>query len=88
VTLYPCSVDAEIDRPAGEIPHYLPGRNPFLQEFSARFQIPYEATRGGAETMYPEYRQRLKTMTPPPPLKQTAANPQPPQPGSGRSRER
>ena len=73
VTLYPCSVDVEVDRPAGEIPHYLPGTNPYLQEFAARFQIPYDATRGGAETMYPEYRQRLKTMTPPPPLKKPAA---------------
>ena len=72
VTLYPCSVDVEVDRPAGEIPHYLPGTNPFLQEFAARFQIPYDATRGGAETMYPEYRGRLKTMTPPPPLKKPA----------------
>ena len=28
VTLYPCSVDVEVDRPAGEIPHYLPGHEP------------------------------------------------------------
>jgi hypothetical protein len=88
MALYPCSVDVEVDRPAGEIPHYLPGTNPFLQEFAARFQIPYEATRGGAETMYPEYRQRLKTMTPPPPLKKPAAPATPSQPASEQQRAR
>ena len=25
MALYPCSVDIEVERPAGEIPHYLPG---------------------------------------------------------------
>jgi hypothetical protein len=38
----------------------LPKTNPFLNEFSNRFKIPFEATRGGAETMYPEYVQKLK----------------------------
>ena len=88
VTVYPCSVDVEIDRPAGEIPHYLPGTNPFLQEFAARFQIPYEATRGGAGTMYPEYRQRLRTLAPPPPLKKPAAAATPPQAGNSTERSR
>ena len=36
MTLYPCSVDVEIDRPAGEIPHYLPGANPFISEAAAK----------------------------------------------------
>jgi hypothetical protein len=29
--------------------------------------VPYEAARGGAETMYPEYRLKLKTMSLNPP---------------------
>jgi hypothetical protein len=29
------------------------------------YGIPYEATRGGPETMYPEYREKLKTLPPP-----------------------
>ena len=49
-------------QPKTFVPHYLPGQNPFLHEFSQAFGIPYEATRGGADTMYPEYQQRLKTM--------------------------
>ena len=45
MTLYPCSVDVEIDRPAGVIPHYLPGANPFLDEWAV--QEP-PAARSGA----------------------------------------
>lgn len=28
-------------------------------EFSQRYGVPFEATRGGPETMYPEYRKKL-----------------------------
>src|SRR5690349_19003944 len=59
---YPCGVVQEVDRAKGQVPHYLPGTNPYLTEFAIRHKIPIEATRGGAETMYPDYRARLKTM--------------------------
>jgi hypothetical protein len=65
VGAYPCGgfeVVVEVDRPAGIVPSHLPGTNTFLKEFSQTFNIPYEATRGGAETMYPEYMDKLKTM--------------------------
>ena len=32
---------------------------PSFKEFSDRYNVPFDATRGGAETMYPEYRQKL-----------------------------
>jgi hypothetical protein len=65
--LWPCEYVVEItNRPKGEVPNYLPGENPFLTEFAARWGIPVEATRGGAETMYPEYRLKLKTLAKPP----------------------
>ena len=63
MTPYPCSVDVEIDRPEGEIPHYLPGANPFISEAAAKHKMPLEPTRGGAETMYPEYIDKMKTMS-------------------------
>jgi hypothetical protein len=44
------------------VPHYLPGTNSFLLEFPAKSGVPAEAARGGAETMYPEYQLKLKTM--------------------------
>lgn len=61
---YPCGVVQEIDRPKGQVPHYLPGSNPFLSEFAVRHHLPLDATRGGAETMYPDFLQKLRTMKP------------------------
>jgi hypothetical protein len=75
VTPYPCSVDVEVPRGEGEIPHYLPGQNPYLEEFAQKQGLPAEATRGGAETMYAEYMERLRTMKP-------ATAPQRPQVGA------
>ena len=33
-----------------------------IREFSQEYGVPFEASRGGAETMYPEYRKKLKQM--------------------------
>jgi glyoxylase-like metal-dependent hydrolase (beta-lactamase superfamily II) len=57
---YPCEVAEEVARPEGSVPHHLPGTNPFLAEFANRFGLPEQATRGGAETMYPEYRASMR----------------------------
>jgi hypothetical protein len=45
---------------SGVVPHYLPGKNPFVDELPQFYNIPVEAVLGGAETMYPEYRKKLK----------------------------
>jgi hypothetical protein len=55
-----CDYVPEVVAEAGRVPHYLPGTNPYLSEFANWYGIPVEATRGGAETMYPEYRQKLQ----------------------------
>jgi hypothetical protein len=47
------------------VPHYLPGQNPFVKELTERHNIPVEAVLGGAETMYPEYRKKLRDYVPP-----------------------
>ncbi len=62
--LYPCeSVEEVVGRKDGEVPNYLPGKNPFLTEYEKNHpMVPYEAARGGAETMYPEYRLKIKAM--------------------------
>ncbi|HTA44055.1 MAG TPA: hypothetical protein VK789_16495, partial [Bryobacteraceae bacterium] len=65
---YPCEAVVEVERPDGTVPNHLPGTNSFLPEFSQRAGVPFEATRGGAETMYPEYRKKLKDMPKPAPL--------------------
>jgi hypothetical protein len=62
--LYNCDYVLEIARPKNEVPHFLPGANPFLSDTARNYALPLEPTRGGAETMYPEYMTKLKTMTP------------------------
>ena len=58
--LYPCQAVVEIaDQPRGAVPHYLPGENPFLEEFRQEFGLPESATQGGPETMYPEFMKTL-----------------------------
>ena len=69
MTQYPCSIDVEVDRPEGQIPHYLPNQNPFVNEHAAKNKLPLEAVLGGAETMYPEFMVKIRTLpsaTPPP----------------------
>lgn len=58
-----CLPHPEIPRPAGWVPHHLPGTNAVIHEFPDEYGVPFEATRGGAETMYPEYQKKLKQMT-------------------------
>ncbi len=51
-----CESAPEIPKEQGVVPNHLPGTNPFLHEVADWYAIPYEATRGGAKTLYPEYR--------------------------------
>ena len=62
---YPCNgfeIVVEVPRPAGVIPSHLPGTNEDIKEYSKTYNIPFQATRGGAETMYPEFQEKLKQM--------------------------
>jgi hypothetical protein len=63
-----CIYSVETEHPRGWVPYYLPGKNQWLHEYSQKTGIPYEAMRGGAETMYPEYQKKLAAMPIPPPL--------------------
>jgi hypothetical protein len=62
---YPCESVVEVVLPESYFPHYLPGQNKFLVEYSQKHRIPYEAAMGGAATMYPEYRKKLATLPQP-----------------------
>jgi hypothetical protein len=59
---WPCEYIEEGQWERGVVPSYLPGQNPFVAEYAADHDLPQEATLGGAMTMYPEYRERLKTL--------------------------
>jgi hypothetical protein len=45
---------------ADSVAHYLPGTNTATDDWLKAYGIPREAALGGAETMYPEYRNTLK----------------------------
>jgi hypothetical protein len=63
-----CQPQPEIPREYGWVPHHLPGTNKTVTGFSEAYGVPFEATRGGAETMFPEYRKKLKAMVIPHPV--------------------
>ncbi len=57
--------------PGDSLPHYLPDKNPFVDEFVKLYHLPTEAVLGYRETLYPEYRKKIKdTYVPPPPCTQ------------------
>lgn len=62
---YPCDAVVEVPREKGDVPHHLPGANPFLEEYAKKHKVPVEATRGGAETALPEFMRKASTGVPP-----------------------
>jgi hypothetical protein len=63
----PCEPIAELPRAdvTGLVPHHLPGQNPFVNEMTEKYNLPREAVLGGPETLYPEFRKKLKGYVPP-----------------------
>ena len=59
---WPCEYIEEGEHQRGEVPSYFAGENPWIAEYAATHDLPQEATLGGAATMYPEYRARLKVL--------------------------
>lgn len=45
---------------SGEVPHWLPGENPAIDELTKLYGIPRDAILGGAETMSPDFRKKMK----------------------------
>jgi hypothetical protein len=57
---YPCTIVTEVVRPEGYVPNWLPGKNDQIYSFSDAYGLPRTLYFDGAETMYPEYRQKLE----------------------------
>jgi glyoxylase-like metal-dependent hydrolase (beta-lactamase superfamily II) len=56
-------VDELVDRPAGYVPHHLPGTvDPGREMFLKTRNVPLEAAHGGANTLLPEYAARLREL--------------------------
>lgn len=62
--LYACDDGEQIlDRPPDKVPNYLFGQQPFAKEFAERYKLPLISGVGGAESIYPEFMAKLKTVT-------------------------
>ena len=54
--LWPCQPVVEVaTREEGEVPHYLPGQNPYLASSRKEARLPADGAAGGASTLYPEW---------------------------------
>lgn len=60
--LYNCEYAMEVPKSKNDVPHFLPGQNPFLKDFANKYGLPFEAVWGGAETTYPEYQSKVEAM--------------------------
>jgi hypothetical protein len=77
----PCVAGYEGTGGDGGVPHYVPEKNPFVDELTGLYGIPRDAILGGAETMYPEYRKKLKeTFVRPEKCERNCGAPPPPAP--------
>ena len=56
----PCITTFEGTALGNEVPHYAPDKNPFVDEMTKKYGIPRDAVLGFPETLYPEYRQKMK----------------------------
>jgi hypothetical protein len=56
----PCIATFEGTTPGNDVPHYTPEKNPFVDEVTRKYGVPREAVLGYPETLYPEYRQKMK----------------------------
>jgi glyoxylase-like metal-dependent hydrolase (beta-lactamase superfamily II) len=54
--LYNCEYAMELPKDKNEVPHYLPGQNPWLGEFEGKHAMPKDGVRGGAETLTPDWK--------------------------------
>ncbi|HEY3517406.1 MAG TPA: hypothetical protein VGL98_10200 [Gammaproteobacteria bacterium] len=53
--LYNCEYVMEVPMDKNDVPFYLPGQNPFIEDWAKQFGLPFEAVFGGAPTTYPDY---------------------------------
>jgi hypothetical protein len=56
----PCVSTFEGKRPGESVPHFVPEKNPFVDELTKLYNLPRAAVLGEVETLYPEYRKKIK----------------------------
>src|SRR5262249_36436003 len=58
--LYNCEYAMEVPKAKNQVPHFLPGKNPFIKDFANKFGLPFDAVFAGAEATYPEYMTKIE----------------------------
>lgn len=56
----PCVTTFEGKRAGESVPHYEPEKNQFVDELTTMWHLPRAAVLGETETLYPEYRRKIK----------------------------
>ena len=56
----PCLTTFEGHTPGDGTPHYDPDKNPFVDEMTKKYGVPRAAALGYPETLYPEYRLKMR----------------------------
>jgi len=56
----PCVAGYEGRKAGDSVPHFVPEKNPFVDELTKKFHLPREAVLGQPETLYPEYRKKIR----------------------------
>jgi hypothetical protein len=56
----PCISGFEGRQPGDSVPHFTPEQNPFVDEMTRLFNLPRAAVLGETETLYPEYRKKIR----------------------------
>jgi len=64
VWLYACDDGEEITGRAPDVvPNYPFGKQPFAREYSQKYKLPFVASLAGAESIYPGFAAKIKTVT-------------------------
>src|SRR5690606_24025783 len=71
--LWPCTVVEEVDRDPNKVPHYLPGRNPYMAAYRAEVHLDVPGVGGGAATLLPEFAPQVANEPPTPANRPDAA---------------
>ncbi len=70
---YPCAVHNQVPFPQGYVPMRLPFYTTNYNDLFVNKGIPLEASKGGEQTMFPEYQDYMKTLPPNPTFQQLDA---------------
>jgi len=62
--LFPCDDSEQVTgRAPDQVPNYLFGKHPFLEEHANKYKLPVLAALGGPETLYGDFEAKIKTAT-------------------------